>query len=222
MDAAHGEVETTDNLVSKVICGFSVLEAQAGEDNDNAVFCEIALPSALATRCRDGAEIHVRIPYVADGRLLKVRLRTDGGAGAPEYRLNPETNRPWYSMVWDRDGSLTPVRMAEVWSCNSQGCFNMVLQGGSLVLYSGDETDFTIRPALGQNEVFLLKAFAGNLYQFPTTGVGLIEFLHGNFENTGLAAKLQKEFTEDGMIIHNAYMDSATGELHLDVVEKNG
>ncbi len=102
------------------------------------------------------------------------------------------------------------------------GVFNLVLQGGVLMLYSGEETDLMIRPAMGQNEVFLLKAFAGNLYQFPTTGVGLVEFLHGNFENTGLAAKLQSEFTADGMIIHNAYMDSASGELMLEVTEKNG
>ncbi len=78
------------------------------------------------------------------------------------------------------------------------------------------------QPALRQNEVFLLKASAGNIYQHPTTGVGLIDFLHGNFENTGLAAKLQSEFENDKMIINNAYMDSATGEMLLDVIEKNG
>ncbi len=89
-------------------------------------------------------------------------------------------------------------------------------------MYSGEDTDFVFQPALRQNEVFLLKASAGNLYQHPTTGVGLIDFLHGNFENTGLAAKLQSEFENDKMIINNAYMDSATGEMLLDVIEKNG
>jgi hypothetical protein len=52
--------------------------------------------------------------------------------------------------------------------------------------------------------------------------VGLVEFLHGNFENNGLAQKLQKEFENNNMIITSAYMDSATGELYLDVKEKNG
>ena len=73
-----------------------------------------------------------------------------------------------------------------------------------------------------RNETFLLKASAGTLYQHPLTGVGLIDYLHGNFENTGLAAKLQSEFEADNMIIVNAYMDSATGELLLEVKEKNG
>jgi hypothetical protein len=105
---------------------------------------------------------------------------------------------------------------------NGNGNFNMLLRRGYLALYSGEETDFVFRPALRQNEVFLLKASAGNLYQHPTTGVGLIDFLHGNFENTGLAAKLQSEFAGDKMIINNAYMDSATGEILLDVTEKDG
>ena len=76
------------------------------------------------------------------------------------------------------------------------------------------------RQAKYQNEVFLLKAFPGNLYQHPTTGVGLIDFLHGNFENNNLAARLQSEFKGDNMVIINAYMDSVTGELLLETEEK--
>lgn len=79
---------------------------------------------------------------------------------------------------------------------------------------------FDIGVAKAQNETFLLKASAGNVYQHPTTGVGLIDFLHSSLENNGLAAKLQAEFLSDKMIIQNAYMDSETGELLLETVEK--
>ena len=65
-----------------------------------------------------------------------------------------------------------------------------------------------------------MKAAAGNLYQHPTTGVGLIDFLHSNMENNGFAAKLQAEFTSDKIIIRNAYIDSVTGELFLETEEK--
>ena len=50
--------------------------------------------------------------------------------------------------------------------------------------------------------------------------MGLIDFLHGNFENNNLAARLQAEFKGDNMVIINAYMDSATGELLLETEEK--
>ena len=89
-------------------------------------------------------------------------------------------------------------------------------------LFSGHETDLIIKASMNQNESFLLKASAGSLYQHPTTGVGLLDYLHANFENTGLAQKLQSEFINDKMIIDNAYMDSTTGELHLNVREKDG
>ena len=50
--------------------------------------------------------------------------------------------------------------------------------------------------------------------------MGLIDYLHSNLENNGLAAKLQAEFSADRVIIKNAYMDSSTGELLLETVEK--
>ena len=87
-------------------------------------------------------------------------------------------------------------------------------------MFAGAETDLEIGAAKYQNEVFLLKALPGSLYQYPTTGVGLIDFLHGNFENNGLAAKLQAEFESDNVIIVNAYMDSTSGELLLETKEK--
>lgn len=220
MDAPSGEVNTTDNLAGRYFCAFSLLGPQPGEDNDHALYAEVQLTTSLASRLTIGSQIHVHIPYVADRRRLMVRLRTDGGDGEPDYLPNPENNRLWYSVVWDT-GSV-PVSMSEIRRCNAEGNFTLVVRGGTLALYSGCNTDLMIRPALGQNETFLLKAAAGNLYQFPTTGVGLIDFLHGNFENSNLAAKLQAEFEGDGMIIHNAYMNSETGELLLEVTERNG
>jgi len=111
--------------------------------------------------------------------------------------------------------------VSEFHRINENGNFRFRIED-YLLVYSGDDTDFLVKHSQGQNEIFLLKAFAGNLYQYPTTGVGLVEYLHGNFENSGLAAKLQSEFENDKMVVKNAYMDSDTGELYLDVEEKNG
>lgn len=222
MDAALGEVNTTDNLAGKYFCPFLLLGALPLEDNDRWLFAEVQLSLSLASRCRDGAQIFVRIPYVADSRELKVRLRLNEGNGQPEYRPNPVDNRLWYTVVWEEAGKSVPVKMSEIRRCDAEGNFSFVLQGGALAIYSASETDMMMRPALRQNEMFLLKAAAGNLYQYPTTGVGLIDFLHGNFENSGLAAKLQAEFENDRMIINEAYMNSQTGELLLDVTERNG
>lgn len=222
MDAPLGEMNTTDNLAGKYFCPFNLLGPQTDSDNDHALYAEVELTASLASRIWEGVQIHVRIPYLADSRMLMVCLRTDGGVGESEYLLNPESNRKWYMVVWEEHGDYAQVAMSEIRRWNMDGNFALVMHGGVLVLYSGSDTDMMLRPALKQNETFLLKAAAGNLYQHPTTGVGLIDFLHGNFENSNLAAKLQSEFEGDGMIIHNAYMNSETGELLLDVTERNG
>lgn len=222
MDASLGELNTTDNLAGKYFCPFVLLGPQPAQDNDRWLFAEVRLSLSLASRSRDGVQIYVRLPYVGDSRTLKVRLCTNQGDGQPEYRPNPEDNRQWYTVVWDQQGEHVPVRMCEIRRCNADGNCSFVLQGGALVLYSAGDTDMMMRPSLRQNEMFLLKAAAGNLYQHPTTGVGLIDFLHGNFENSGLAAKLQSEFESDRMIINEAYMNSQTGELLLDVTESDG
>lgn len=137
--------------------------------------------------------------------------------------INKTNNQIWFPVIHlDGQGQELVVKYSEFYTINEKGNFNLILEDGALRLYSADETDFQSKAALRQNEIFLLKAFPGNLYQFPTTGVGLIDFLHGNFENTGLADKLKREFENDRMIINDAYMDSSTGELYLDVTEKDG
>jgi hypothetical protein len=223
MDAEYGEVNTTDNLTNKVIYGFVLLPRVEGADNDSITYGEITVPQGFGSRYSDSTGIHVVIPYTPSYKYLAVRFRVEHPGGGTEYLVNPADNRVWWMVCRENgEGKISQTRLAELPALNGNGNFNLLMRRGYLAVYSGEETDFTFRPALRQNEVFLLKAFAGNLYQHPTTGVGLIEFLHGNFENTGLAAKLQSEFTNDKMIINNAYMDSDTGELLLDVTEKNG
>lgn len=223
IDATYGEVNTTGNLANKVIYDFSFSGYMAGADNDRYAYGEIAVPPGFESRYSDSSGIHVAIPYTPSYKQLTVRFRIDNPGGDTEYLINPADNRIWFTVYReDGGGEISPFRLSEYVWLNGEGNYNLLLRRGYLAIYSGDDTDFVFRPALRQNEVFLLKAAAGNLYQYPTTGVGLIDYLHGNFENTGLAAKLQSEFENDKMIINDAYMNSETGELLLDVIELDG
>jgi hypothetical protein len=219
VDAAYGEVSVTDNLANKEILDFTLLDSIEGLDNDNCCYGEIAVPGHPAAKPGEGRSLYVRIPYHPVYRELSVRLKVDDGGGIPGYILNRSTNRVWFPVY---SGEGEKVMLSELRKVNEAGVFHLVIRGGGISLFSGSETDFIIKAALKQNEIFLLKAFAGNLYQYPTTGVGLIDFLHGNFEDTGLAGKLQSEFASDRMVIDNAAMDSQTGELLLDITEKDG
>lgn len=223
MDATYGEVNTTDNLTGKVIYDFSFLGYLDGANNDHYAYGEIAVSQGFESRYSDDSGIHVAIPYTPSFKQLIVRFRIDTPGGDTEYLINPADNRNWFNIYSENEqGEISQIRLSEYMWLNGEGNYNLLLRHGYLVIYSGDDTDFVFQPALRQNEVFLLKAGAGNLYQHPTIGVGLIDYLHGNFENTGLAEKLQSEFVNDKMIINDAYMNSETGELLLDVTEKNG
>ena len=216
VDAVYGELNTTDNLTSKTIYSFIFLGEVDGKNNDDYCYAEITVPPNFEMRYKDDNGIHVKIPYTPEFKELMVRLRIEDGTDHIEYVLNKSNNMIWYP-VYSKNKSTIKIR-----SLNENYDFNLILRDGYMELFSGHETDLIIKASMGQNESFLLKASAGSLYQYPTTGVGLLDYLHANFENTGLAQKLQSEFINDKMIIDNAYMDSTTGELHLNVREKDG
>ena len=217
VDSTYGELVTADNPAGRVIYDFVLLEEVAGMDNEHYAYGEISLAQEAERRYDEGSSVHVRIPYTAVYLPLRVRFHIATPGGGEPYRVNPANNTPWFDV--QRTGGVV-IRLSEYAEVNADSLFRLVRRGGTLELYSGTDTDVRIGAALRQNEVFLLKASPGSLYQHPTTGVGLIDFLHGNFETTGLAARLQREFENDRMIINNAYMDSETGELLLDVTEK--
>lgn len=223
VDAIRGEVVTIDNLTNKIFYEFRILENVEGVNNDSYCYGEITVPVTFEQKYKPNNGIRFYAPYYPYEKKLMLRFRLNHPDGHTEYMLNKMNNLIWFNVsVCDAKGCYHDAYYSKIYIINENGNFNLVLSDGYLTLYSADDTDFQFKAALKQNEVFLLKAFAGNLYQFPTTGVGLIEFLHGNFENTGLATKLKSEFDNDQMIINDAYMDSTTGELYLDVIEKNG
>lgn len=219
----YGECNLADNLTNKAIYPFVLLDNIKGVDNDNYCYAEITVPKEYTLKSNDSKGFYVHIGYTPVYKELLVRLKLDINDAIPEYIINKSDNTIWFPIKTEKeDGLSSPVHIARLLQLNDKGYYNLQFRNGYFAIYSGHETDFEIKASLKQNEVFLLKAFAGNLYQHPTTGVGLIEFLHGNFENSGLAQKLQQEFDNDKMIINNAYMDSATGELYMEIAEKNG
>lgn len=219
VDSTYGELEIADNPAGRVVYDFTLLGRIDGMDNERYVYGEIAVPVRFEERFAEVESFHIRIAYTALYRELRLCLRVTASGGDTYCIVNPADNTPWFTVL-RQDG--TQIRISEYGTVDADGLFRLVRCDGKLHLYGGTDTDLPIGAALRQNEVFLLKAAAGTLYQHPTTGVGLIDFLHGNFENTGLAARLQSEFENDRMTVNNAYMDSETGELLLDVTERDG
>lgn len=220
MDAEYGEVETSGNIAGKTFYELRLLDSVENADNDNFRYAEIVVPVDFVASYSDNKGIHIELPYIPDRRLFVICFEIFSGSGGTEYLRNSVSGSIWFPVVVESTSGNSAATLASLYSLNEDGIFNLLMRDGYLAIFSGEETDFELGTAKAQNEVFLLKASAGNVYQYPTTGVGLIDFLHSSLENNGLATKLQSEFLSDNMIIKNAYMDSETGELLLETIEK--
>lgn len=221
MSAKYGEVDTTDHLTGKTIYNFRLSEADDLSDPDHYCYGEIIVPPNFERLYRDENGVHFHVDYHPFYKKVAVCFRIDSDLEIPEYVKNRATNDIWFPVFVEcAEGGIQDVYLSELSLFNEDGNFNVLLREGYAVIFSGAETDFCMGASKVQNEVFLLKASAGNLYQYPTIGVGLVDYLNSNLENNGLAGKLQTQFTNDRMIIKNAYMDSSTGELLLEVEEK--
>ena len=168
MDAEYGEVETSGNIAGKSFYDFRLLDAVAGADNDTFRYGEITVPVGFVYTYNDGKGFHVRIPYTPDMRRLTVRLVMESGSGGTEYLRNPATGKHWFPVVAETEAGTADIALAAFFSLNEKGVYNLLSRDGYLAVYSGSETDFEIGAAKAQNETFLLKASAGNLYQHST------------------------------------------------------
>ena len=164
MDAEYGEVETSGNIAGKSFYDFRLLDAVAGADNDTFRYGEITVPVGFVYTYNDGKGFHVRIPYTPDMRRLTVRLVMESGSGGTEYLRNPATGKHWFPVVAETEAGTADIALAAFFSLNEKGVYNLLSRDGYLAVYSGSETDFEIGAAKAQNETFLLKASAGNLY----------------------------------------------------------
>lgn len=218
MIPVYGEINLTYNLASKRFYDFSFIGDIEGMDNDNYCYAEISVPPEFESKFINQSRLYTYIPYIAEFKQLKIRFLIEKNNDFPEYLINRQTNTIWFPVLTE---SRAPIPASKFCTINEKQTFNLILNEGALLLYSGYETDLTIKGSLEQTKTFLLKATAGNIYQFPKVGVGLTYYLHSNLEISDLSAKLLQEFENDKLIIRDAYMDSNTGELLLDVEEKN-
>lgn len=202
---------------TKWIANMSLLEAQAWMDNDHFCYAEVAFPMFRGLSYQQGDTILVRGAYHAVEKPIKVRFLLDNeNQSEKEYLTNKYDNTVWFNV---QTPDNKDINFCELVMVNPDSLFELVFTNNGLHLYSGYETDMRIGSALTQNKNLLLLSRMGSLYQYPLTGVGLVEYLNSNMQNARLAEKLQSEFLNDGMVVIDATIDSETGELDLIVEE---
>lgn len=85
----------------------------------------------------------------------------------------------------------------------------------SVEFYAMDDTDLLIGVSDDQSAKLLALCAPGKNYRYPTTGVGITDFINTVVGNTNLNTKLIEEFKANSTPVQSAEFDSETGELNV-------
>ena len=133
--------------------------------------------------------------------------------------INPVHGSEWFEVhtkLWNQQNTqLCASQLIVI----SQDTYILQLNNtnGVVYLWSANSTDVVNVAANIQNRNLLLQCIPSNCYRFPTSGVGLVRFLHANLSQTTLANILQDEFKADKVTVKGAAFDSYTGDIELDL-----
>lgn len=216
INTEYGDVDLQERPTNRYIAYATLLGNQSGMDNDNFAYIEIPILKSMGLSYRENDSLLAQFGYRAVNKPIFVRFLLDNSNDSKEeYVVNKQNNSIWFPVLFNS----IQIPLSSWYIINNSFLFEFVFQSNGVGLYSGYETDLVVNASLKQNKNLLLLTRMGNLYRYPLTGVGLLDFLHSNFENTDLAEKLQSEFIHDGMVIVNASLNTDTNELNLVVEE---
>ena len=89
------------------------------------------------------------------------------------------------------------------------------MKNGDIYLSDYEERDLAMIESMEQNKRFLLECTPGNLYQYPTTGVGIFRYLNSNLRSSGLAERIKQQFNADKMIVQEAVINQEENSISI-------
>lgn len=182
-------------------------------EQDLNVIGEIVLSRNYNINLLYSEGVIVAIPYLPIYKTVKFRVLQTTNDNRYEPVVNLRNNTEYFDLVSSDGKSLYASQLPAI----SLDLFCVAITDYRMVAYSGKQTDFEIINADLQNRDMLLQCVESNNYRYPTSGVGLIRYLHSNIANSDLASKLYSEFEADGVKIRNAAFDAEKGKLELDL-----
>ena len=185
------------------------------------IYGEITIPAAISEARIRANGAYVNIPYTPIYQEFCVRIKREYADGSYTYVYNPTNNSEWYIVqAAMHGGALANVYASEL-IVLSDGPYFIRFNEGLIEIYAESESDVSIVKANRQNANLMLKCIPTNNYRYPTTGVGLIRWMHSRMNNASLADILMREFEADGVKVNDASYDFETNDLYLDLDTTN-
>lgn len=207
------------DIVLKDQNGANIYPFQWVSEGDLFLFGQITLPFGYDISKLPIEGVRVTIPYTPIYKPIKFRIVRQFDEEHEMVYTNPVDGTEWYeayTKLWGQQ-TLRPCASQLLIISANVYTIQLDIKDGKAYIWSGNQSDAVNINANIQNRNLLLRCIPSNNYRYPTSGVGLVRYLHANLSRTGLADLLQTEFKADKVTVKNASFDSYSGDLDLDL-----
>lgn len=189
------------------------------DETDTEIRGKVTIPSTIDVLQLYTTGVKIEIPYTPVYKPVKIRVIRNFGGGTERTILNPVNHDWWHDLQTKLyHGSNERLKASQLLMVSTGGYVLQLGENeGNAYLWSDADSDLNNVRANIQNRNLLLRCIPSNSYRYPTSGVGLIRYLHSTLSQSDLADRLQSEFKADKVSIKNASFDSYTGDLDLDL-----
>lgn len=156
--------------------------------------------------------IGINIPLKNQYKKVRLSFQVIDNSNNTYYLLNSSNRNNIFEVI---DKNNKPIYASQLPLISESFSYRATMKDNTIYISDMYSYDLNIVESMEQNKMFLLKCNASNLYSYPTTGVGLLEYLNGNIGSLDLGEKIKDEFNRDGMYVENASINTDTGEISI-------
>lgn len=188
-------------------------------ESDLFLYGEVTIPSHFDVNILSTEGVKIEIPYTPIFKPFKIRIMRQYDDVTHVAIVNPVTGDEWFDVYAQLYNQQEQRICASQLIIINQDTYLIQLDNikGAIYIWSSCHTDANNIVANTQNRNLLLQCVPTNNYRYPTSGIGLVRFLHSNLNQTALASVLQSEFESDKVTVISAAFDSSTGDMELNL-----
>jgi len=195
------------------------------DDTADVLICNVIVPEAYWSMVKYTDRqliIRIKSPYIPNTSTFRIRpvklkdnqyslfwnIRGEFGLPVSSFALSKNISAPISASMLpfvDIDGEFV-VKMVQ----NEQ-----MEELDKAYIYSSKETDLSINYSDDQAAQLLSICNPGNSYRYPTTGVGITQYINSVISHTDFAEKLENQFENDGKRIVEADFDNTNCNLDV-------
>ena len=192
-------------------------------DDTNTLYANIVIPTRKLGQLKpddDGRNlINAKSPYYPYNKPFVIRLVELVGNEQYTEIEQSSCDFPVVSLAYNSGGRR--INACELPFINIDGYFLVNISFGEegadniAEIYTADKTDFAIGGSDTQASRLLAICDAGKYYRYPTTGIGITDYVNSVVAHSDLGDKISKQHQDNGIPVQEAEFDATTGELQV-------